>query len=202
MVIREKISHPIPASGKIARNLQPTLETSITMSEKKLEKGSTWEAADLDHDGVITDKEIQLTEKMIRLENNDKMADQQRMMVWVSLISVIAFVGIMLTPLVSIERVNTLISFANTRSFTLTDLHHIAQPIYSSLPHYSKKPLSNCENHKTDVFLLLIIKFISSDGIKHNRFTTRRPRRSLCYSFILSSHPSEDLKERGRIFNH
>ena len=51
---------------------------------------------------------------MIQLENNDKMADQQRMMVWVSLISVIAFVGIMLTPLVSIERVNTLISFANT----------------------------------------------------------------------------------------
>lgn len=84
------------------------------MSEKKLEKGSTWEAADLDHDGIITDEEIQLTEKMIQLENNDKMADQQRMMVWVSLISVIVFVGIMLTPLVSIERVDTLISFAST----------------------------------------------------------------------------------------
>ena len=84
------------------------------MSQKKFEQNSAWESSDLNQDGVITDKELQLTEKMIRLENNDKMADQQRLMVWVSLISVIVFIGIMVTPLVSIERVNTLISFAST----------------------------------------------------------------------------------------
>ena len=84
------------------------------MTQKKLEKDSIWEEADLDHDGIVTDKEIALTEKMIRMENNDKMADQQRMMVWVSLISVILFIAVLLTPWVSIERVNALISFGST----------------------------------------------------------------------------------------
>ena len=39
---------------------------------KKLQKGSMWEQADADGDGVVTDEEIAMTERMIRLENNDK----------------------------------------------------------------------------------------------------------------------------------
>ena len=54
---------------------------------KKLEKGSIWEQADADGDGVVTDEEIAMTERMIRLENNDKMQDQQRLICWVSSIS-------------------------------------------------------------------------------------------------------------------
>lgn len=84
------------------------------MSEKKLEKGSIWEQADRDGDGIVTDAELALTEKMIRVENNDKMADQQRAMVWVSLISVIVFIAVLLTPWISIERVSALIAFGST----------------------------------------------------------------------------------------
>ncbi len=84
------------------------------MAQKKFEKDSLWEDADLNKDGIISDKELALTEKIIRMENNDKMADQQRMMVWVSLISVILFIVVLLTPWVSIERVDVLISFGST----------------------------------------------------------------------------------------
>ncbi|MEL6710884.1 MAG: hypothetical protein AAFP10_07940 [Pseudomonadota bacterium] len=62
----------------------------------------------------MSDEELARTEKMIRVENNDKMADQQRLMVWVSLISVILFIAVLLTPWVSIERVNALIAFGST----------------------------------------------------------------------------------------
>ena len=42
------------------------------MTQKKLEKGSVWEKADTNGDGTITDNEIALRERMIRLENQDK----------------------------------------------------------------------------------------------------------------------------------
>ena len=54
---------------------------------KKLQKGSKYEQFDLDGDGVVTDKELARAEHMIRLENSDKMQDQQRMLCWVSSIS-------------------------------------------------------------------------------------------------------------------
>ena len=55
---------------------------------KKLQKGSKYEQFDLDGDGVVTDKELARSEHMIRLENSDKMQDQQRMLCWVSSISI------------------------------------------------------------------------------------------------------------------
>ena len=50
-----------------------------------------WEQADADGDGVVTDEEIAMTERMIRLENNDKMQDQQRLICWVSSIILCRF---------------------------------------------------------------------------------------------------------------
>ena len=37
---------------------------------KKLQKGSIWEQADKDGDGVVTDDEMAMTERMIRCKTN------------------------------------------------------------------------------------------------------------------------------------
>ena len=42
------------------------------MAQKKLEKGSAWEKLDTNDDGIITDDELKMKERLMRLENNDK----------------------------------------------------------------------------------------------------------------------------------
>ena len=84
------------------------------MTQKKLEKGSAWEKADKNGDGIVTDDEIKLRERMIRLENQDKKEDQQRYMVWFSAISVTAYIAILMTPIVPLERLETLSSIGST----------------------------------------------------------------------------------------
>ena len=64
---------------------------------KKLQKGSKYEQFDLDGDGVVTDKELARSEHMIRLENSDKMQDQQRLICWVSSISSVALIVFVMT---------------------------------------------------------------------------------------------------------
>ena len=84
------------------------------MSQKKLEKGSVWEKADSNGDGIVSDQELQMRERMIRLENQDKKEDQQRYMVWFSAISVTAFIIILMLPIVPLDRLNMLSSIAST----------------------------------------------------------------------------------------
>ena len=64
---------------------------------KKLQKGSQYEQFDLDGDGIVSDEELSRTEHMIRLENSDKMQDQQRMLCWVSSISSIILICLLYT---------------------------------------------------------------------------------------------------------
>ena len=84
------------------------------MTQKKLEKGSVWENADSNGDGIVSDKELLLRERMIRLENQDKKEDQQRYMVWFSAISVTAFIVILMLPIVPLDRLDMLSSIAST----------------------------------------------------------------------------------------
>ena len=84
------------------------------MAQKKLEKGSAWENADTNGDGVVTDEELRLRERMIRLENQDKKEDQQRYMVWFSALAVTAYIAILMTPIVPLERLNHLSSIGST----------------------------------------------------------------------------------------
>ena len=46
------------------------------MAQKKLEKGSAWEKLDTNDDGIITDDELKMKERLMRLENNDKNTDK------------------------------------------------------------------------------------------------------------------------------
>ena len=58
---------------------------SENKSEKKFERETKYSKYDLDGDGVISDKELEMDEKMMRLENEDKKQDAQRYMAWFSL---------------------------------------------------------------------------------------------------------------------
>ena len=42
------------------------------MTQKKLQKGSTWELLDKNGDVIVDDKELERRERMILLENRDK----------------------------------------------------------------------------------------------------------------------------------
>ena len=60
-------------------------------AQKKLEKDSQYEHLDLDGDGIVTDEELDLNEKMMRLENEDKKADAQRNMAWFALFGMLLY---------------------------------------------------------------------------------------------------------------
>ena len=62
------------------------------MAEKKLQKDSIYAHLDKDGDGIVSDKEIAMEERMIELEdmrsdmeNEDKKQDAQRYMAWFAL---------------------------------------------------------------------------------------------------------------------
>ena len=78
------------------------------MTQKKLQKGSTWELLDKNGDGIVDDKELERRERMILLENRDKKEDQQRHLVWFSAITVTVFIIVLMTPVVPIDRIGHL----------------------------------------------------------------------------------------------
>ena len=83
--------------------------------QKKLQKGSILaEELDTNGDGVVTDQELMLKERMMRVENQDKKEDQQRYMVWFSAISVTLFIVVLMLPVVPLDRVDHLSSIAST----------------------------------------------------------------------------------------
>ena len=54
-------------------------------AQKQLEPGSKYAGFDKDDDGVVTDEEFEMEQKLIQLENEDKKQDAQRNMAWFAL---------------------------------------------------------------------------------------------------------------------
>ena len=81
---------------------------------KKLQKGSQYEQFDLDGDGIVSDEELSRSEHMIRLENSDKMQDQQRMLCWVSSISSIILIVLAMSPAIPDARVEMVTALLST----------------------------------------------------------------------------------------
>ena len=81
---------------------------------KKLQKGSQYEKFDLDGDGIVSDQELSRSEHMIRLENSDKMQDQQRMLCWVSSISSIILIVLVMSPVIPDARVEMVTALLST----------------------------------------------------------------------------------------
>ena len=81
---------------------------------KKLQKDSQYEQFDLDGDGIVSDEELSRSEHMIRLENSDKMQDQQRMLCWVSSISSIILIVLVMSPVIPDARVEMVTALLST----------------------------------------------------------------------------------------
>ena len=95
------------------------------LTRKTLEEESKFSNLDLDKNGEVSDKEFETHHKImearqeeIRLANRDAKDDQQRKMVWVSLLSVCVAVALILTPLISEARLNIIIPFLQVWSIT------------------------------------------------------------------------------------
>ena len=84
------------------------------MMTKQLQQDSKYNAFDANGDGIVSDDELALSERMLQIENNDKMQDQQRLMAWVAMLSSILTVAALLTPLVDVDRMNMASAFLNT----------------------------------------------------------------------------------------
>jgi hypothetical protein len=82
------------------------------MAQKRLEKDSIWAKADKNGDGVVSDKELEIRERMVLLENRDKKEDQQRWLVWFSAMTVTIFIVVLMTPLIPIDRIDHLSGIA------------------------------------------------------------------------------------------
>ena len=61
------------------------------MAQKKLEPGSDYAKYDIDGDGIVTDEELEMDAKMMRLENEDKKEDAQRHMAWFALFGMLLY---------------------------------------------------------------------------------------------------------------
>ena len=78
------------------------------MSRMKLQLDSAFDKYDVNADGVLTDEEIAQAVAAADAENKDKREDQQRRMAWVCLISVVGLTALLLTPIISVERLDAL----------------------------------------------------------------------------------------------
>lgn len=81
---------------------------------KQLEKDSAYSQFDTDHDGVVTDVELSRSERMMQIENMDKMADQQRIMAWAALIAPPVLIAYLASELVALDKVNALNGLVTT----------------------------------------------------------------------------------------
>jgi hypothetical protein len=85
---------------------------------KQLQQDSKFNQFDTDGDGVVTDEELSRSERMLQIENNDKMQDQQRLMAWVAMWSTIVAVGALLSPFIAIDRMNSAAALVSVKLAT------------------------------------------------------------------------------------
>ena len=84
------------------------------MTQKKFQKDTKFLEYDLDGDGIITDKEIEQEERMIRVRDMDKMADQQRYICWVSSVTSIGLILLAMSPLIPDSRIEMVTALLST----------------------------------------------------------------------------------------
>lgn len=83
---------------------------------KKLQEHSVYNEFDIDHDGIVSDEELNRSEKMLQIENMDKLADQQRLMAWAALFLPFITIIFLSLPIVSTEKANIVMGLATTFS--------------------------------------------------------------------------------------
>ena len=74
-------------------------------AQKKLEKESQYAKYDADGDGIVTDDELDMDERLMRLENEDKRQDAQRYMAWFALAGMLLYPsGVVFSLLVGLDQ--------------------------------------------------------------------------------------------------
>ena len=80
------------------------------LMQKKLEPGSEYDKYDLDGDGIVTDEEFEMDQKLMRMENEDKKEDAQRYMAWFALFGMLLYPSlVVLSVLMSIDKAATVL---------------------------------------------------------------------------------------------
>ena len=81
---------------------------------KRLEEASAYNQFDMDHDGIVTDAEIERSEKILQIENMDKLADQQRIMAWAALFLPFMLIVLLSSGLVEAAKIPLIVGLATT----------------------------------------------------------------------------------------
>lgn len=79
---------------------------------KTLEKNSKYNEFDVDGDGTVTDDELNRSERMMQIENMDKLADQQRVMAWVAMFMPFAIIIFLCAPFIDMDKVTAIVGLA------------------------------------------------------------------------------------------
>lgn len=78
---------------------------------KMLEPNSEYASLDADGDGVVSDEELSLHERFLKIENEDKKEDQIRLMAWFALAGLLLYpVAIVFADLYDLNTAGTLLS--------------------------------------------------------------------------------------------
>jgi hypothetical protein len=86
---------------------------------KKLQEHSVYNQFDMNHDGIVTDEELDRSEKMLQIDNMDKLADQQRIMAWMALFLPFVLIVYLASNFVEPARVTMIMSLVATFSASM-----------------------------------------------------------------------------------
>ena len=78
--------------------------TAMNMGDKRLQKDSDYEEFDIDGDGVVSDEEMAVIQKIDAHEKSDA----QRKMAWVAMITMIVFTVLLFLPIFPDGRIKAL----------------------------------------------------------------------------------------------
>ena len=86
---------------------------------KKLQEHSVYNHFDMDKDGVVTDAELDRSEKMLQIDTMDKLADQQRIMAWMALFLPFVLILYLASEFVEPAKVTMIMSLVATFSASM-----------------------------------------------------------------------------------
>ena len=79
-------------------------------AQKQLEPGSKYAAFDKDGDGIVTDEEFEMEQKLVMLENEDKKQDAQRNMAWFALFGMLLYPAfVVISILIGLDKAATIL---------------------------------------------------------------------------------------------
>jgi hypothetical protein len=89
---------------------------------KQLDKDSEYNKFDTNNNGVVSDEELSRSERMMTIENMDKMADQQRIMAFFALVIPVLLIVLFGSDYVGLDKVSALNGLLTTYCAGMTTI--------------------------------------------------------------------------------